>query len=310
MASETQLIIDNGANVELDGFSTAAPASVTLNNGNIINSSGTAATLTANVAFNLANGMIGTNITLAGTASLNKRTDGSVTIEGNYANIENLLNGGGIFVDNGALQYSNDRGAVPTSGPMVLYWCPTGTGTSAAWGDSDWCNSAGDAETWADGDVAVFDTSYANGFTTVVISGSVSPSEIEFDDDAFDITDDGGANSYILVPNSRSLNIYVASTYSATLDFAVEAQAYQVEDANGGPVTGDFTYGAGSLTKEGPGTLYVNSSNNNYWGGTYIDNGKVVIGSPYAFGNVNYSDSGLLAARILQAAPPIRIRAI
>ena len=63
LPKSTSLVVDDGATVDMDGHSITATngafSTVTLNNGSIINSSATRATLTASDSFNLANGTIG-----------------------------------------------------------------------------------------------------------------------------------------------------------------------------------------------------------------------------------------------------------
>ena len=72
---------------------------MTLNNGTIEsldgNGNNTPGTLSATDSFNLANGTIEAGVTLAGTASLNKRTTGTVTIDGAVASSVS------VFVDQG-----------------------------------------------------------------------------------------------------------------------------------------------------------------------------------------------------------------
>lgn len=316
LAEGTQLIIDNGAIVDLDGFSTEALASVTLNDGDIINSSAMAAVLTANVAFNIANGAIGGatggDITLAGTASLSKRTDGTADIyaDGTYS--------GGTFDDSGSGLIIELTSNITLSTITPLYWC----GGSGDWNTTseNWSTTQGGAAntTWPTNDpsadpndvtqdyAAVFNSS---GTFTVTVATTVEPCEIEFLAGNVTINDSTGYDILVPDPSGQpeskhdNLEIYVAYDVTATLGCAVQGSASAVEhivDGNLVP-TGDFTYGAGSLTKEGCGTLNVNSSNNNYWGGTYIDDGKVVIGSSYAFGNVVYSSLGAT----VEGGPPI-----
>ena len=140
------------------------------------------ATLAALESFNLANGTIGPEVTLGGTASINKRTDGSVTI-GETPDV-----GGGVFDEQGSL-----TGATTTT-LTTLYWEPTSGDTWDTGNTANWSLTPGGAsnQMWATGDVAVFDTRYANGVTNVVISGAVSAAGIKINDDGFNIEDPGG----------------------------------------------------------------------------------------------------------------------
>ena len=77
LAADTELIVDNGDFVDLDGQSTPDLQSVTLNDGTIENTDASqSATLTASNSFNFAQGTIGAGVTLAGTASLNNARPG------------------------------------------------------------------------------------------------------------------------------------------------------------------------------------------------------------------------------------------
>ncbi len=246
LSAGTQLIVDNGAEVDLNGYSPASPLqSVTLNEGQIINTAfaTVTATLAASESFNLADGTIGEGVNLAGDASLNKRTDGTVTIY--YTDeLPTLLNrGGGVYDDQGTLQYSTGAAVPLTSNSLTtLYWEPTSGDTWDTDNTTNWSTTPGGPTNskWEAGDIAVFDTHYANGVTNVVISGSVSAAEIQINDGNFDIEDDGMTGSYISVPDSRSLEVYVDASVTAWL---------------GCPVSADGTNQTGSFTKEGGGTL-------------------------------------------------------
>jgi autotransporter-associated beta strand protein len=78
LAAGTQLIVDGGAEIDLDGHATQMLQSVTINNGSVVSTAG-GATISATDSFNLANGTIGSGVTLAGAASLNKRTTPAAT---------------------------------------------------------------------------------------------------------------------------------------------------------------------------------------------------------------------------------------
>jgi fibronectin-binding autotransporter adhesin len=167
LAQGSPLIIDEGATLNLAGNPTADLSTVTLNDGSIIstNSSGAvvAATLTASDSFNFAKGTIGAGVTLYGTASLNKRTHGTVTI----FHTDALNNSGGTYVDQGTLTYSNGTAVSPSPGLHYLYWDPSATGAtwdtaSENWRDSDTNGSADAYWTNSANYVAVFDPSVGN----------------------------------------------------------------------------------------------------------------------------------------------------
>ena len=111
---------------------------MTLNNGNIVSTDGNGnslpATLYATDSFNLANGTIGPDVTLAGGANSNKRTDGTVTFEG--ANSD-YAGSGEIFVNQGYL--NNDTSGQYTDIPPSLTTTYVWTDAS---GDGDWNNTS------------------------------------------------------------------------------------------------------------------------------------------------------------------------
>ncbi len=229
--------------------------------------------MTATEAFNVANGAISKYVILAGTASLNKRTDGTVQINGDSSD---LAYSGGTFNDDpdGQLIYGGGRGAVTTTTLTYLYWDPSST--SATWDTGtttmNWrsTETSGPANAyWQNGDVAVFDTAFANGVTDVDVAAAVSPSEIKIDDQGFDIESNGGG--YISIPDSQSLVVNVASGVTATLGCLLDA---------------DGTDGTGSVTKEGAGTLLLGAGGTTdmYYGGTFIDAGTLRLGSGGALG--------------------------
>jgi hypothetical protein len=155
LAAGTQLIVDDGAEVNLDGNSitgsSAALSTVTLNNGSIVSNSGGAnpanltATLSAADSFNVANGSIGADVTLDGTASLNKRTDGTVNIQGT---VGSDVQTAGVYVDQGTLT------GAPSTALTELYWDPPTSVTSPEWDTTDayWSETGGanptDLQAW------------------------------------------------------------------------------------------------------------------------------------------------------------------
>jgi fibronectin-binding autotransporter adhesin len=273
LATGTQLIVDNGAAVDLAGSSTKTLQSVTLNNGSIV-STGPGATISASDSFNVANGTIGPGVTLAGTASLNKRTTGTVTFDAG----SHYTYTGGTFVDGvGALA---GPGAPTPSGPTDLYWnAPSG----ASWAGDNWLNlTTGNNEIWPNGtgDVAVLDPSYDTFYSpapagnSVIVSGIIEAGGITFNDPNFDIEDDGNSGSEIVIPASFSLVVKVAP----------------ISDNNTTATLGSVISGGGSLTKEGAGTLLLKGSDSSgnlstYTGGSFVDAGTVRLGSDDAFGS-------------------------
>ena len=227
LPKSTSLVVDDGATVDMDGHSITATngafSTVTLNNGSIINSSATRATLTASDSFNLANGTIGARVDLAGGASVNKRTDGNVTI-----NSADALPSGGVFNDD-PLGTKGQLNGVATSSPILLYGEPPAGATT--WDNSglDWYNpSTNTTIAWPGNDstatpndvtqdyVAVFNT---GGTYTVTIAANVQPCEIEVLAGNVTIQDDGNSGSGIVIPDQtaeagsehESLEVYVAS---------------------------------------------------------------------------------------------------
>ena len=218
----SELIIDDGAVVDFASHSIGNATSglgelrsVTLNNGSII-STGGSSTICAIDSFNLANGAIGTGVTLAGSASVNKRSDGTVT----FAPSAVIAATGGTFDDQG--QMLQNSSPIATTSVTTLYWrAPANLGT-AHWSDPYWSDTPnGTPGTWpTDASktyVAVFDAGYAD----VSISTSfLPPREIKFDPPSsgtasFDIEDATGSTSYISMPDSESLVVDVGARTSA-----------------------------------------------------------------------------------------------
>ena len=239
LSAGTQLIVDNDATVNLGGNSTSTLQPVTLNDGSIVSTDGDGtnlpATLTASDSFNFANGSIGASVTLAGTASLNKRTTGTVPLDGPSSN---YIYTGNTFVDVPEL-LDNNGNPIPSTSLTPLYWAPGGIlGGTGTWNglttNTDWLTSpTGTPTNWQDGDVAVFEGTPG----TVTVSGSVSPAGIEFDVGVYDVEDDGTAGSNISVPPNESLVVTVPATVPVTDE----------------PTLGCVITGGGSLTKEGDG---------------------------------------------------------
>ncbi len=273
LAPGTPLIVDDGAAVNLAGNSittTSGPlSSVTLNDGSIVSEvlrlgvpTPRPATLAALESFNLANGTIGPEVTLGGTASINKRTDGSVTI-GETPDV-----GGGVFDEQGSL-----TGATTTT-LTTLYWEPTSGDTWDTGNTANWSLTPGGAsnQMWATGDVAVFDTRYANGVTNVVISGAVSAAGIKINDDGFNIEDPGAGS--LSVAGNETLDIIVAQNVAGTISSVIT--------------------GSGSLTTEGGGTLMLAGQDgygnySTYTGGTFVDAGTVQLVGQNALGTYQAS---------------------
>ena len=273
--------VENGATLNLDGNDFEV-STVALNGDSKIVSTDSSgndapATLTATGSFDFASGTVCASVKLAGSASLNKRTTGTVTLEwtntgGGYT--------GGTFVDDGQLIGIFPAGAAPT----LLEWRP-GNAANTTWdnGNDYWFNeTTGSMQAWPNDDatnnyVAVFNTDYAAiaGVNTITITATVEPREIEFVTGAtntgasFDIEDDGQYNSEILVPGNESLDVSVPDNASETL--------------------GSIITGGGSLTKEDGGQLLLvghdlSQNVSTYSGGNYIDAGIVQARSSTALG--------------------------
>ena len=275
LAPNTPLIIDNGADVDLAGNSAGPLGSVTVNDGSIISSPDPMthnlryATITATDAFNLANGYlvvsgsptdvaVGATVTLdgpaGGTTTIVKRTDGTVDFLGSVgSNIQGTYDD-----DNPTDPNPTDLVGVNVTLPNTLYWNPSAPG--AIWNadsmNKDWSTTPGGTvmTSWVNGDIAVFapdlDKSYSSGpgqANVVTVSGAVQVNTIHIENStslgsAFDIEDDGDANSYISIPDSESLVVDIDSgVTTAWLGCTI------VGEGNG----------TGSLTKEGGGTIVL-----------------------------------------------------
>ena len=341
----SSLFIDNGATVDL-GTWTVAFYSVTLDNGRII-SSGVNGTLEASDSFNLANtpdspnplgqntpGLfdlsnaqttgITANVTLTGTASINKRTDGVVDIYGRIA-VQ-----GGIFVDQGTLNYYQgapnyyQNGTAPTteyvapgatcslfingttsiaqsSAAPVLYWAPDWIPhTNEVYGGTGYWEPATDTTdklwvtiigtqtlqtSWQDGAVAVFQGSPGE----VTVEGDVQPAAIEIDSSNFDIED--GEPRHFGFPSPGST---VPSGLTMYLDVSAQNSLVVTVPTGVAAELGAIIIGFGSITKEGDGALQLNgvdvqNNNSDYAGGTFIDAGTVTLGGGgYALGGNEY----------------------
>ncbi|MGO9114272.1 MAG: autotransporter-associated beta strand repeat-containing protein [Thermoguttaceae bacterium] len=267
LPSGTSLTVENGATLNLNGNSFAV-ATVTLNGGSsnsmvssIIstnaNGTNTSATLTASESYDFASGSIGASVTLAGSATLTKRTTGTVTL---YGPSSNYSYSGGTFVDAGTLS-----GSIPAqTAPQPLYWEPNWNinhtvGGTGIWDTStyslDWSTSStgGTPVAWQDGDIAVFSGSAG----TVTVDLTFSPAEIDFKTNGYDLE-----SGELLIP-SYGTNITAETGVKATLGCVIA--------------------GGGDLTKEGSGEVDLTGPNNvSFYGGTFIDAGKVQLGSQTA----------------------------
>jgi fibronectin-binding autotransporter adhesin len=278
----TDLIVDNGAKLDLDGHSNATPIrSLTLNYGTI-QSTGAAAILTATDSFNLAQGSIGGTtgqpVTLEGTASLNKRTDGTVTFDAS----SKYSGSGGVFIDQGTLTNAT---ATPTI--LVTWTDASGDGEWNATSNNWLIGASTTSMGWPPTDgttnyVAVF----PSGTGTVHVTSNVEPSGIIFQGSGADIEGMGGE---IIIPSAvggdrgNSLVVRVPSGGDDTLGCALTGDG-SVTIEGGRTLQGDGTIQPGGTLQLGNGGN-SGSAVNSYADGTYIDDGaKVQLLSSGALG--------------------------
>ena len=156
--------------------------------------------------------------------------------------------------------------------------------------------------------IAVFDPDDVSGadINSVVINASVDPCDIEFTAGTtnptgyFDIEDNGLISG---IQQSQQSGIYPAyyenqTPYPASMVIDV-ASGVSSSTTLGSVImnttvsNGEITV-RGGVTMEGRGTFQLNGydvagSNSTYFGGTFIDNGTVILGGQYALGG--YVDS-------------------
>jgi autotransporter-associated beta strand protein len=136
----------------------------------------------------------------------------------------------------------------------TLHW--VGAVSDNSWNSTstNWKTDQGNPSTFADGDDAVFDNTSAN--KSVLISGTVKPKSITFAVDGYNIQ-----NGNISAPGTNtSIAITVNPTFTESISSVITDNTGNV-----------------SLTKNGTGTLQLNSANT-YSGGTTINAGKLKAG--------------------------------
>ncbi len=280
LPSGASLTVENRATLDLNGQDFSSVTNVTLNGGGSSPSKIINGTIVASGSYDVSSGTI--SAILEGTAALNKRTTGTVTLDPPTGS--NNSYSGGTFIDVPGTLSGNIPNQTP---PGTLYWVPGGSlsGGSGAWDGANWSASSTSIVDvpWHDGDVAVF-SGTPTGTSTIAIAGQISPSKIEFDADGYDLEDDGSGTAQLMIRSSgMAVTVPTAGT-QATIGCEI------LDDAN----TGEH-----SLTKEGLGMLILGTAaqtnTNSYTGGTFIDAGTVQAGNAYAGpgSDRNYKLSGL-----------------
>ena len=293
----------------------AQPSDGGVNDGTITSTTGPA-TLTASDFFNLANGTIGTSVTLAGTASIQKRTNGTVYI---YGTVSSSVQAAGVFDDDGNSANFHVPAYVTVINPIspvnetLLYWDPPSDlpspptwNTVAA--DDYWFNSLTHTfQAWpttgTSNYVAVFDVDmdqsytyyFNNNVNTVNVSATVTGTgttatyttpqveAIEFDYDshypnAFDIEDDSSPYSFIEVPEYANLTINVAADEDATIGSAIAYSVDYPEPSDQGIIDPPVTFTA----------LVEGGSVTKEGDGTLVLNGQQPSPGSQTFNNPNY----------------------